>query len=116
MKDNVIFTGFVDDATRNGLYTYCRAFLFPSVFEGFGMPAVEAMFLGKPVLTTRCASIPEVTQNKANYVDDPYNVNEWIDKMIRLPEKSEDIDFMRYDELVVAKEYIRVINVFLRDK
>lgn len=110
LEKNILFTGFVDNATRNSLYANCRAFLFPSVFEGFGMPAVEAMYMGVPVLTTRCASIPEVTQNKANYVNDPYNVQEWIDRLIDMPEYSEVIDFEKYNEERIAKEYLRVIN------
>ena len=110
LEKNILFTGFVDNATRNSLYSNCRAFLFPSVFEGFGMPAVEAMYMGVPVLTTRCASIPEVTQNKANYVNDPYNVQEWVNKLMDLPEYPELIDFEKYNEERIAKEYLRVIN------
>lgn len=110
LEKNILFTGFVDNATRNSLYANCRAFLFPSVFEGFGMPAVEAMYMGVPVLTTRCASIPEVTQNKANYVNDPYNVQEWIDRLIDISEHSEAIDFEKYNEERIAKEYLHVIN------
>lgn len=110
LEKNILFTGFVDNAMRNSLYANCRAFLFPSVFEGFGMPAVEAMYMGAPVLTTRCASIPEVTQNKAYYVNDPYNVQEWIDRLIDMPEYSEVIDFEKYNEERIAKEYLRVMN------
>lgn len=113
LEKNIVFTGFIDNAKRNSLYALCRAFLFPSVFEGFGMPAVEAMYWGVPVLTTKCASIPEVTQNKANYVDDPYCVEEWIERLQRLPEHSEKIDFCRYDEKNIAKKYIYEINDYL---
>ncbi len=110
LADNIIFTGFVDDKTRNALYLGCRAYLFPSVFEGFGMPAIEAMYMGRPVLTTRCASIPEVTQNKAVYVDDPYDPFEWIEKMKKLPDKCEEIDFSRYDEKAIAEQYLQTIR------
>ncbi len=67
----VVFTGYVPDAVLGALYRHSAAFVFPSLFEGFGMPAVEAMGLGRPVLTTRCAALPEVTLGLAHYVDDP---------------------------------------------
>ncbi len=110
MEDCVIFTGFVDNAVRNSLYANCRAFLFPSVFEGFGMTPIEAMYLGARVITTKCASIPEVTQNKAWYVDDPYDPDEWISKMKSLPETMEMPDFDAYDEKRISKEYLEVIK------
>lgn len=81
LQDAVILTGFVSNEERNTLYQNCHTFLFPSVFEGFGMPPVEAMLFHAPVITTKCASIPEVTQGKAVYVDDPYDVDEWIEKL-----------------------------------
>ena len=46
LKDNIIYTGFISDEDRNALYDNCKTFLFPSVFEGFGMPPLEAMACG----------------------------------------------------------------------
>lgn len=109
LEDSIILTGFVDNNVRNTLYQNCKAFLFPSVFEGFGMTAVEAMDWGRPVLTTKCASIPEVTQWKANYVDDPYDVDEWIQKMGCLTNRSSEVDFSKYDEVKIARKYLEII-------
>ena len=55
--------------------------MFPSIFEGFGMPPIEALKMGVPVITTREASIEEVTEGKAKYVDSPYDKDEWIEKI-----------------------------------
>ncbi len=119
LEDNVIFTGYVENDVRNTLYAHCRAFLFPSVFEGFGMTPVEAMFYGKTVITTRCASIPEVTQNKAVYVDDPYDADEWIEKMkaVRTGDgvpagetDTQSIDMSIYEDRAVAAKYLKLIN------
>ena len=81
LEDAVILTGFVSNEERNTLYQNCHAFLFPSVFEGFGMPPVEAMLFHTPVITTKCTSIPEVTQGRALYVEDPYDADEWVRKL-----------------------------------
>lgn len=74
-------TGHLTDADLGHLYRRAELFVFPSLFEGFGMPAVEALGFGKPVLTTRCTSIPEVTLGSAFYVDDPRDYHEMAIRM-----------------------------------
>lgn len=81
LEDNIIYTGFISDEDRNGLIDNCKKFLFPSIFEGFGMPPVEAMIRGVPVLTTRCTSLEEVTEGLCEYVDAPTDPEEWEKKM-----------------------------------
>lgn len=109
LEEIVTLTGYISNAERNTLYCYCHTFLFPSVFEGFGMPPVEAMFLGARVVTTCCASIPEVTQKKAIYVNDPYDVDEWIDK-IEHGISSGTMDFSVYDAEKIAKQYLTMLK------
>ena len=105
LQDAVILTGFVSNGERNSLYQNCHTFLFPSVFEGFGMPPVEAMLFHTRVITTGCASIPEVTQGKAVYVDDPYDAEEWIDKILG-KQVQENMDFSVYDPERISKKYL----------
>jgi len=109
LQDAVILTGFVSNEERNTLYQNCHTFLFPSVFEGFGMPPIEAMLFGTRVITTRCASIPEVTQSKAIYVDDPYDVDEWIDK-IRKESVQGTLDFSVYDPEKISRKYLQFLK------
>jgi glycosyltransferase involved in cell wall biosynthesis len=52
-----------------------RAVLFPSLYEGFGLPVLEAMQLGTPVVTSRVSSLPEIAGEAALYVD-PYDIND----------------------------------------
>ena len=104
LNDNVILTPFIENNERNALYKYSKAFLFPSVFEGFGMPPIEAMMLGTAVVTTRKTCLEEVTQGKANYVNDPYSIDEWIKRIIEC-KKSEALDFMQYEIKRIAKKY-----------
>lgn len=110
LEKEVILTGFVENAERNTLYRYCRAFLFPSVFEGFGMPPVEAMLFGSVVITTDRSSIPEVTQGKANYVSDPYDADEWIQTMKNPEDRIAEFDFDVYDQMKLAKRYYRLLT------
>ncbi|MBQ6965917.1 MAG: glycosyltransferase family 4 protein [Bacteroidaceae bacterium] len=101
-----IFTGFVSDEERNTLMKHCRLFLYPSVFEGFGMPPIEAKRLGTKVVTTKCASIPEVTMNKLTYVDNPYDAEEWAQLVMNSDSvKQEREDYQCYDVETVAFNY-----------
>ena len=59
-EGDVIVTGFVSDEELRALYRLCRLFVFPSLHEGFGLPALEAMSCGAPVIGSRSSSIPEV--------------------------------------------------------
>ena len=75
-SSSVVVTGFVDDAVLGELYRGAAAFAFPSLFEGFGLPVVEALGLRVPTVTTRCAAIPEVGGTYPLYVDDPLSAPE----------------------------------------
>lgn len=70
-RDDILFTGFINDADKAVLYKLAKVFVYPSFFEGFGFPPVEAMASGVPVVTSNCSSIPEVVQDAAVLVD-PY--------------------------------------------
>jgi glycosyltransferase involved in cell wall biosynthesis len=58
---NVVFTGFVPDADLPVLYSGAEAFLFPSLYEGFGLPVIEAMACGCPVVTSNNSSLKELS-------------------------------------------------------
>ena len=65
----IIFTGYLSNAEKNGLYQNAELFVFPSLYEGFGMPPLEAMHWGCPVVTSNAASLPEVVGDAAELVD-----------------------------------------------
>lgn len=109
LQENVILTGFISNEERNTLYQNCHTFLFPSIFEGFGMPPVEAMLFGSKVVTTKCASIPEVTQGKAIYVDNPYDENEWIEKIMKDRPQPEP-DFSQYTPQRISAQYMQILK------
>ena len=62
-EDCLLFTGFVDDADLLALYNSCSLFVLPSYHEGFGLPALEAMACGAPVVASNATSLPEVLGN-----------------------------------------------------
>ncbi|MFH1284005.1 MAG: glycosyltransferase family 1 protein [Candidatus Peregrinibacteria bacterium] len=73
LMDKVIMPGYVTEAEKAALYAHCKGFLFPSLYEGFGLPIFEAFYYKKPVLTSHVSCLPEVAGDAAYYVD-PYDV------------------------------------------
>lgn len=68
--DNIFFLGFVTDTQREWLYKHTLAFVYPSVYEGFGLPVLEAMKYGTPVITYNNTSIKEIGGEAVIYVSD----------------------------------------------
>src|SRR5947199_3066178 len=64
-RDRIVRLGYIDDEARAGLLKGARAFAFPSVYEGFGLPPLEAMRAGVPVVATAAGSVPEVLGDAA---------------------------------------------------
>jgi glycosyltransferase involved in cell wall biosynthesis len=75
-----ILTGFVDDITLLALYSEAKVFLYPSLREGFGLPILEAMAFGIPVVTSNISAMPEVAGDAAFMVN-PYSVKEITEGM-----------------------------------
>ena len=69
LEDSVIFTDYIPKEDLPHFYRNALALFFPSRYEGFGLPPLEAMATGTPVITTRLASIPEVCGDAAFYVN-----------------------------------------------
>ena len=66
---SVVFTGFTSDAQLRWLYEHTRAYVFPSLSEGFGLPALEAQMHGAPVVSSNATCLPEVYGDSAAYFD-----------------------------------------------
>src|SRR5205823_8622000 len=75
LKDVVRFPGYVSDEELIALYQMATCLIFPSLYEGFGLPVLEAMAAGCPVITSTTSSLPEVAGNAALLVD-PLNAQE----------------------------------------
>ncbi len=83
MGDRVHFTGFADDEDLPILYSDAAVLAYPSLYEGFGFPVLEAMACGTPVVTSTVSSMPEVAGDAALMVD-PYDVPALSDALRRL--------------------------------
>ena len=83
LHQHVRFFGFVSDDTLAALYRLAAVFVFPSLYEGFGLPPLEAMASGAPVITSNLSSLPEVVGDAAVLID-PYDPEAIADAMRRV--------------------------------
>lgn len=79
-KDKIKFLGYVSDEELSALYSACFAFIYPSFYEGFGLPVLEALHCEAAVITSKISSLPEVGGEAVLYID-PESKNSLIDRM-----------------------------------
>jgi glycosyltransferase involved in cell wall biosynthesis len=81
---NIHFTDFVDDSQLSWLYTHATAYVFPSLLEGFGLPGLEAMSYGIPVVSSNATCLPEIYGQAAHYFNptDTSDMAEAIDQVL----------------------------------
>lgn len=81
-SEDIRFIGYVPDEDMPALYSAADLFVFPSLYEGFGIPVLEAQACGTPVLTSNGSALPEVGGEGAVYVD-PYNIDDISNGILR---------------------------------
>ena len=104
LHKHVRFFGFVPDATLAILYRLARVFVFPSLYEGFGLPPLEAMASGTPVITSNLSSLPEVAGDAAMLID-PYQPDAIAGAMRRVLQDERLRDDMRERGLARVREF-----------
>lgn len=92
IEDLIFFTGYVSDGELSALYGAARVFLFPSIYEGFGFPPLEALQMGTPSVVSSSGSLKEVLKDAAVYMEDPMDEKELAEKTISLWEKKAERD------------------------
>lgn len=104
VKDRIIFCGNVSDELLASLYKGAKALLFPSLYEGFGLPALEAMACGCPVLVSNTTALPEVCGDAALYCD-PYDTNDIAEKITLIINNEDLCKSMKQKGLERAKSF-----------
>lgn len=99
VKDRIHVLGFVPDADLPSLMAGAKAFVFPTLYEGFGMPVLEAMTVGTPVIASDISIMHEVLHDAALYAD-PRNEQAWASNM-------HDVDHRRDDLIAKGQEQVK---------
>ncbi len=118
LKENIIVKNYVSQEDKNSLYKYAKIFLFPSFYEGFGIPIIESQSYGVPVITSGNSSMLEVAGDSAVCVN-PYNTNEikeaiknlYFDKNLYEYYKNKSLEnSKKYSWKVTAEETLNLFN------
>jgi glycosyltransferase involved in cell wall biosynthesis len=94
LRDAVVRTGRVSSADRDGLVRHAAVLAFPSRYEGFGAPVLEAMHLGCPVVAADATALPEVVGG-AGLLVDPLDVDGWVDALLRVVDDHDEAQRLR---------------------
>lgn len=108
LNHNIIVKGYVSDAELSSLITHAEAFVYMSFYEGFGLPPVEAMSLGCPVIVSDIPAHKEICANGALYAN-PYNVDDIRGKISRLLSDDE----LRQNLIAAGKQNINRFSWFI---
>ena len=88
LQSRIIFTGYLPDVDLSAIYSGATAFVYPSLYEGFGLPPLEAMQCGTPVITSNTSSLPEVVGD-AGILIDPKQEDELCHAILQVVQNSE---------------------------
>jgi|GEM_PF-335186 len=100
--DDIIFVGFTDDTTRDWLYRHALAFVYPSKYEGFGLPILEAMSYGCPVICYDNPAVREVGGDAPMYAQNADDIKNFITKILESPS---EIERLRNKGVSQAKQF-----------
>lgn len=89
VRDRILLTDYLHDEDLRALYASCRAFIYPSVYEGFGLPPLEAMACGAPVIASNISSLSETTGDAA-WLFDPRSVGDLAQNILALMGENEE--------------------------
>lgn len=104
IEAQVVMIGYVADDELIWLYRNCYANLYPSLFEGFGLPVLEGMQFGAPTVSSYSSSLPEVAGAAAIMLD-PFDIESWAQAMLRLASNRSERDQLSTAALVQAERF-----------
>lgn len=106
--NNIVYLGYVSDEEAKALMKYCKAFLFPSLYEGFGIPPLEAMYMGAEVISSNLTCLPEILGNSVHYID-AYDANIDLNNFLR-----SKINIAKKREILKRYTWGRVTDVWVK--
>jgi glycosyltransferase involved in cell wall biosynthesis len=104
IEERVRFTGYLSDSDLCALYSSCRIFIYPSIYEGFGLPPLEAMACGAPVITSAIPSISEVVEKAAELVA-PGSIDGLAQSLARLLDDKKECERLSVAGLNRARQF-----------
>lgn len=116
VEERLVFVGGISESEKAWYYRNCKAFVFPSIAEGFGLPVIEAMYYGKPVFLSKHTSLPEIGGKDAFYFHDfdPVRMQTtFAEGMISFTDvQSESLrkQASTFDWKVAAEQYLSIYN------
>ena len=106
---NIILAGYLSDGEVKALMQKCKAFVFPSYFEGFGLPPLEALACGASVIISNAASLPEIYGNCAHYID-PFKPDVDLSSLLAQPTEAPDKILAAYTYENAAKKLYAALD------
>lgn len=115
LNDRIIFAGKITDEEKYKYYAECLAFVFPSLYEGFGLPIIEAMNYYCPVITSKYTSLPEIGKEYVYYFDsfDPKKLAEIVKDSIK-SFYSNEIKFNQQQQYAKQYNWVKNVNEYLQ--
>ncbi|SMP40400.1 glycosyltransferase family 1 protein [Fibrobacter sp. UWB10] len=107
--ENVHFTGYISDAQVKSLMSNCLAFVHPAIYEGFGIPPLEAMSCGAKVVVSRATCLPELYEDAAYYID-PYDYDVDLKKLLSQHVASSEKILKKFDWGKEAKKMVEIVK------
>ena len=109
IPDNVHMLGYITDEDACALMKHCKAFIFPSLYEGFGLPPLEALALGADVISSDTTSLPEVLGGSVRYID-PLDTDANLKGLMKEPVGSREDALSRYSWERSAQKLLDILK------
>lgn len=111
---NLHYLGRVSDGENKWLMEHCKAFLHPSLLEGFGIPPLEALSCGAPIIISNASCLPEIYGDAAHYFD-PYKYDYRLDELLQQPVAPAETLLKKYSWKDSAKKWLEIIETVLNE-
>lgn len=107
--DNLRFTGYLSDGEIKALMKHCRAFIHPAIYEGFGIPPLEALSCGAELIVSTATCLPEIYDKAAHYID-PYDYDIDLEALIQQPVAPGECVLERYNWQNEAEKLLKILR------